>query len=266
MATQEEPAPESDGPAGEDLDLGAAAGLLLDDGKTQAAALLVDARLSAEYVDTGFPMFGASEGAAIDLFNAVLEVPRFLVERFTEDIESEIHHALNEVMEPQSVHILNLRIRGTVEPATRDWRERVLARLNPDPVNQANIGPPIERPIIEDRCAFRSREEQRVYRALKRARDQRPDDDTLGIAPNPALVIHGHTWEPDLVITYRGRVGVVQVDGPHHRGRLAAEASRDRLLRHSGIAEIDHFTVEDTASDDDLDILVARFLQRLGGR
>jgi hypothetical protein len=251
--------------SGDDLDLGAAAGLLLDDGKTEAAALLVEAHLHVEYVDTGFPLVG--EGKPTHLFDVVLEVPRALVQRFSDEIESEIHRALNEVMEPQSIHILNLRVRGAIEPAPPDWRERAVARLSPNPVNQASIGPPMVKPIIEDRCAFRSREEQRVYQAFKRACDRRPDEDTLGIAPNPALVIqHGHTWEPDLVITYRGRVGVVQVDGPHHHGRFAAEASRDRILRHSGVAEIDHFTVEDTESDEDLDILVERFLQRLGGR
>jgi hypothetical protein len=260
------PDSDAEGSSGDDLDLGAAAGLLLDDGKTDAAALLVEAHLHAEYVDTGFPIFGG-ENTAINIFNVVLEVPRFLVQRFTDKIESEIHAALHEVMEPQGIHVASLRVRGTVEQAAPNWRERVLARLSPDPVNQAVVGPPMERPIIEDRCAFRSCEELQVYRAFKRARDRRPDDDTLGIAPNPALVIqHGHTWEPDLVITYRGHVGVVQVDGPHHHGRFAAEVSRDRILRHSGVAEIDHFTVEDTESDEDLDILVERFLKRLGGQ
>lgn len=59
------------------------------------------------------------------------------------------------------------------------------------------------------------------------------------------------------------RVGIVQVDGPHHRGRYANEVSRRRVYLHSGIAEVDHLPVEDTENEDDLDEFVARFLKRL---
>jgi hypothetical protein len=118
--------------------------------------------------------------------------------------------------------------------------------------------------LVEDRCQFRSREELRVYRAFKRARARLPADDTIAIAPNPALVVPNmNPTEPDLLIMYRGRAGIVQVDGPHHRGRYANEATRRRIYVHSGIAEVDHLPVEDTVNDDELDEFVARFLKRL---
>jgi hypothetical protein len=37
---------------------------------------------------------------------------------------------------------------------------------------------------------------------------------------------------PNLLVMSRGRVGIVQVHGPHHRGPFVAEASRDRLYLH----------------------------------
>ncbi|MFI6029574.1 hypothetical protein [Amycolatopsis magusensis] len=248
----------------DDIDLGTAAGLLLDDGKTQAAALLVDAHLVADYVDTGFSMSGEDPGT--DLFNVVLEVPRTQVEKFTDEILKDISTALNEVMNPQHVHVLGIQVRAQIEPASPQWRDELRKRLAPNPVNQASIGPAMTDALIEDRCAFRSLAELRVYRAFKRARDRMSGDDTLSIAPNPALVVRSSTWEPDLVIVYRGKAGVVEVDGHHHRGRRAADLSRDRLLRHSGFTEVDRLAVEDTESDEELDVFVERFLLRLGGR
>jgi hypothetical protein len=216
------------------------------------------------YVDTGFPLDGG-ETEAIDLFNAAMEVPRFLVERFTDEIRSAVYDALNEVMHTQSVHVLRLDVRGALPPASPDWRADLQSKLAPRVTNQGTVGLARSEPLWEDGCQFRSREEVLVYRAFKRARDAMPDDDTIAIAPNPGLVIRNiKTSEPDLLIAFRGRVGIVQVDGPHHRGRFAAEVTRDRLYRHAGIAEIDHFPVEDTTDPADLDILVARFLKRLG--
>jgi len=246
-------------------DLGSAAELLFEQGKTQAASLLLDASIvDRQFLDVAW-LLPLDDRPGISLFAVTLDVPRFLVERFTGDIVADVQEALNEVMERERVHVKELHVRPAITPAGPDWRETLQTRMAPRATNQANIGPREVQPLMEDRCAFRSREELRVYQAFKRIRAQMPTDDTIAILPNPALVLRdANTSEPDLVITYRGRVGIVQVDGPHHRGRFAAEATRDRLYRHSGIAEVDHFPVEDTESDEDLDLLVTRFIKRLG--
>lgn len=246
-------------------DLGTAAQVLFEDGKSKAAALLIDARIvERQYLDTGFPL--DDEAPGIDLFAVVLEVPRFLVERFDDEVVSDIQDALNEVMLRDHVYVKDVRVRSELKRADKDWRQSLQARMAPRVTNQASIGPRMTDPIWDDRCAFRSREEHRVYLAFKRARAKLPDDDSIALAPNPALVVQNvNTSEPDLLVMYRGRVGIIHVDGPSHHGRFAAEASRDRLYRHSGIAEVDHFVVEDTRSDDDLDVLVTRFLKRLAG-
>lgn len=244
-------------------DLGTAAQLLFEEGKVQAAALLIDARIARrEYMDTVFPIHG--EGPGTDLFEVYLEVPRFLVERFAEEIVSDVQGALNEVLEAEHIAVYQLHVRAQITPAESDWRQTLSARMAPRTTNQASVGPHMERPIVEDRCQFRSGEELKVYQAFKRARAKLPASDTIAIAPNPALVVPNvNTSEPDLLIMYQGRIGIVQVDGPHHRGRYANEVSRRRVYLHSGVAEVDHLVVEDTEQDGELDEFVARFLQRL---
>jgi hypothetical protein len=244
-------------------DLGTAAQLLFEEGKVQAAALLIDARISRrDYIDLLMPLY--EDGPGTTMYRVYLEVPRFLIERFTDEVIADIREALNEVLENDRIYVQAVELRAAIEPAGADWRATLEARMAPKATNQASVGPPMEKPLVEDRCQFRSVEELKVYRAFKRMRDRLPADDTLAIAPNPALVVPNiNTSEPDLLILYRGRAGIVQVDGPQHRGRYANDDSRRRVYLHSGIAEVDHLPVEDTASDAELDEFVARFLKRL---
>jgi hypothetical protein len=250
-----------------DLYLGAATRLLAENGDGRAAALLVDARL-LQAIDSSSQLKFRGEcawdyGAEVS-YMVILGAPKFLVDRYTRAVIEKIRGALNDVgSEKMNFYVDHLIVRSASEPVPPDWRFHLLQRLGSSPVNQATIGPPMEW-IVEDRCRFRSRAELRVYRAFKRARDKLSNQESLGIAPNPALVINGHVWEPDLLITYRGRVGIVEVDGPSHQGRRGAEISKDRLLRHSGVAEVDHFLAEDTDSDKHLNMLVEQFLTRLG--
>lgn len=249
--------------AADAADLGTAAELLFDAGKVQAAALLIDARIAERiYVDTGFPVVG--DGPGTDLFNLVLEVPRFLLRRFNDEVVSDIQDAFNEVQEPNHIHVVDVRVRAAITPASADWRETLTTRVPPQTTYQANIGPRMAKPLMEDRCQFRSLGELKVYRGFERARARLPADDSIAIAPNPALVVPNiNTSEPDLVIMYRGRVGIVQVDGPHHNDRVSNELSRRRVYLHSGIAEVDHLSIEDTENDEDVDVFVTRFLKRL---
>jgi hypothetical protein len=96
-------------------DLGTAAQLLFEEGKLQAAALLIDARIARrEYVDTGFPV--DSGGPGTDLFKVYLEVPRFLVERCTEEVITDVQNALNEVLEVEHLYVYGLAVGGWSSP------------------------------------------------------------------------------------------------------------------------------------------------------
>jgi very-short-patch-repair endonuclease len=73
----------------------------------------------------------------------------------------------------------------------------------------------------------------------------------------------GRTWEPDVLVTYRGRAGVLEIDGPHHNRRRAFDTSREHLFRQSGVALVDRVTVEAIVNPDELMTILKRFLKWL---
>lgn len=114
-----------------------------------------------------------------------------------------------------------------------------------------------------DRLNFGSNEELKVYQALLRKQATLPAEATIAILPSPGARVVGRTFWPDFVVAYRGRVGMIEVDGPHHRGRAAADHSRDSLLADAGITHVERIVVEETSVEVELDLMVERFLQRL---
>jgi very-short-patch-repair endonuclease len=58
-------------------------------------------------------------------------------------------------------------------------------------------------------------------------------------------------------------VGLIEVDGPHHKGRAGADTTRDRHWKNSGVVHIERILVEETAQDRDLDQVVRAFLKRM---
>jgi hypothetical protein len=129
-----------------------------------------------------------------------------------------------------------------------DWRADLQRRLAVKPSNQARLVPAYVPFLYEDRMAFRSDPELSVYRAVRRAQASLPPHETIGILPNPCMRIAGNTWEPDNLVTYKNRVGVIEVDGPHHRQRWAADNTKDNLYEDAGVAYVQRITVEDTES------------------
>lgn len=132
------------------------------------------------------------------------------------------------------------------------------------PTNQgrrARTEPPRFR---EDYLAFTNSGEQTVYRALRQIQENDlPSEETIGIYPLAGGRIPGRTWEPDFLVTYRGRAGVLEVDGPHHNTRRALDTTREHLLRDAGIAFVDRITVEAVDDPAELDGVLRRFLRRL---
>ncbi|MFF7779479.1 hypothetical protein ACFZCG_34280 [Streptomyces tanashiensis] len=155
--------------------------------------------------------------------------------------------------------------RETLPNVGPDWRERLEDMLSGDrPTNQARRAMPEKPQWIEDRLAFTNAGELRVYQALKHIQlNQLPAEETISIFPLPYGRVPGHTWEPDLVVTYRGRAGVLEIDGPHHRVRRAVDTSRDHLLRDAGFAFVDRLPVEVMDDPKELMASLLRFLRRL---
>jgi hypothetical protein len=116
---------------------------------------------------------------------------------------------------------------------------------------------------MEDGLSFTNEGELTVYLALKLLQETLPADRTIGIFPLAGGRIPGHTWEPDVLVTYKNRAGVLEIDGPHHNARRAMDMSRDHLLRDAGVAFVDRIPVETVSDPKELGAALTRFIRRV---
>ncbi|MFE7581073.1 hypothetical protein ACFU5Y_05835 [Streptomyces gardneri] len=237
--------------------LGQTAFLMYEQGHGQGAALLAD----VERVELApGNQFGDGQ-------DAVLIAPPYLVPRFTAEVIAAIRPVLTHVAGRYGLEISGVSAAPALPEVGDDWRQILQERLAKGSVsNQASRTRAKEATPAFSRegFVFDSREEILVYEALKRAQADLPADSTISIFPLPmGRVGVGSTWTPDFLITVAGRVGIIEVDGPHHQKRFAADATRDRQWRNSGIVHIERILVEETSADADLDALVKQFLTRL---
>lgn len=117
-----------------------------------------------------------------------------------------------------------------------------------------------------DRLRFQTEEERMVYDELRRQRDGLSRYDSFAVATQVPASVPGRTFVLDLVVTSRGRCGVIEVDGAVHAKRWSADRSRDCLLEDAGyqlVQRIDARDVHDAAA---LSAFVERFLFRLRER
>jgi hypothetical protein len=230
--------------------------LMHEQGNSQAAALLADVE-DVELVPGN--RFG-------DWQEAILIVPAYLVARFTENVIAAIQPVFGHVAGRHGLEIGAVTAAPVLPDVGDDWRRTLQERLAKGASNQASrtrvkgAAPG----LIREGFVFDSREEVLVYEALKRAQAALPEDSTISIFPLPmGRVGVGNAWTPDFLVTLSGKVGIIEVDGPHHHKRFAADATRDRHWRNSGIVNIERILVEETSIDGDLDALVRQFLTRL---
>jgi hypothetical protein len=115
----------------------------------------------------------------------------------------------------------------------------------------------------DEALSFTNEGELTVYRALKKIQATYPGDDTIAIFPLPGGRLPDKTWEPDVLVTYRRRAGVLEIDGPHHNGRRAIDMSRDSLWLDTGFAFAYRVPVEVLNDPEELDANLKKFLRRL---
>ncbi|MCX5316105.1 hypothetical protein [Streptomyces sp. NBC_00154] len=231
--------------------------LMHEQGHVQAAALLADVE-GVELVPGN--RFG-------DWDDAVLIVPPYLVPRFTEEIIAAIQPVFDHVAGRHGLEIGGVTAAPALPEVGDDWRQILQQRLARGTLsNQASrtrareVAPTSHR----DGFVFGSNEEVLVYEALKRVQEQLPQESSIAVFPLPmGRVGTGNAWTSDFLVTAAGKVGIIEVDGPHHHKRFAADATRDRHWRNSGIVHIERILVEETSADTDLDALVRQFLTRL---
>ncbi len=235
--------------------IGHAAALLVLRGEKKLAELLLEVKNAVVEPDY--------QGNEEDLW---LEIAPESQQLFSEEATEAIKAICMEVSQRRGYGVDWVGIREIMPTVGPHWREQVRERLTGK--RQTNQGRTVrlESPrIIEDNLAFTNRGELAVYRALKQIQEKDYSaDETIAIFPLPGGRVPGHTWEPDVLVTYRGRTGVLEIDGPHHNNRRALDNSRDHLLRDAGIAFVDRVTVEALDDPNELYAVLRRFLRRLG--
>jgi hypothetical protein len=193
----------------------------------------------------------------------VLAVDMDLMHAWTRPIVEQVHAALSKVdrgdIGPvELVEIIPKWLQG-------DWREIRRQERASGVTNQATLRPIPDRHPTKHGMQFRSDEELVVYEALLLVQSALPKTESILIVPNCEARARGRTVEPDFLVTYRGRVGGLEVDGPYHRGRAAADSSRDQLLLDSGVVVVNRVVVEDAANPKELRVALEHFLARLRG-
>ncbi|KPI25351.1 hypothetical protein OK074_6965 [Actinobacteria bacterium OK074] len=198
-------------------------------------------------------------------FEVVLDFDHSQLERFTEEVQQRVLSAMQEVSDRDNFGISALRPRAILPEVGADWRQQLTTGGKARPSNHARkvrIGQPHPQ---ADGLHFTNEWEWRVYAVLCEQQHQLPDNDTMGILPLGAMKVRDYVFEPDFLVTYRGYAGVIEVDGPHHKGRSSNDKSRERLLRHAGVKYIDRIDVRDASTKEEVEKFVTDFLRHLIG-
>jgi hypothetical protein len=240
--------------------LGTTAIILHQRGSDEATELAV---MLAEQASLDLVYYGEDWGESH--YNAYLEVEPHLIPTFTPEIIGRILDVMRDATAKDTFNIRDLEARPIVPRVSVDWRAQLKAASGPRPSNQAKRVRLEPRHPMEDGLHFTNEWEHQVYQVLKEHQAILPDNDTIGIVPLGAMRVRKNTFEPDFLITYRGRAGVIEIDGPHHRGRRSDDHSRERLLRNAGVKQIDRIDVRDVSKKEDVDKFVVDFLRHLGG-
>jgi hypothetical protein len=237
--------------------LGTSATLLHQRGHADIAALLAQ-------VTSSNLVFDETDWGK-DWFDLVCDVDQSLVERFTEEVTERVTEAIREVTEQEEYGVARMRVRAILPTISPDWRQQLQSGGRPRPSNHARKVRLDPAHHVADGLYFTNEWELRVYSVLKEQQAQLPDNETLGIMPLGAMKVRDHVFEPDLLVTYRGCAGVIEIDGPHHKGRSSDDKSRERLLRHAGVKYIDRIDVRDVTTKAEVEKFITDFLRLLVG-
>jgi hypothetical protein len=192
---------------------------------------------------------------------AELLVDPWVVRRFDQATTEQVMEALDLVARQVGIEVAEVRVMPA--PAQPGWREHHQKALASGPINQAGLAPLPARHPRADGMSFRIPEELRLYQVAKGLRKHYPRDDTFTLIPLPAVSIPDHTWEPDLLILYRGRCAALEVDGESHRRKHSSDRSRDQLLEEAGVAFVRRIDARDATSDQELRDFLKRVLDKL---
>lgn len=194
-----------------------------------------------------------------------IEVAPENMPEFGRNTVERIQEAFSEVCDRLGLRLSLEGVREILPKVGPDWEDMLREQLSGGkrPTNHARrvrIEP--TRPV-EDHLTFTNDGELTVYRVLKKFQESLPGDDTIGIFPLAGGRLPRRTGEPDVLVTYKKRAGVLEIDGPHRNVRRAMDTSRDHLWLDAGVAFVDRIPVETVSDPRELEAAIRRFLKRL---
>ncbi|MEV2226993.1 DUF559 domain-containing protein [Streptomyces phaeochromogenes] len=197
-------------------------------------------------------------------YKIVLVVEPQLHRRYGEAQLNRIKEVMLAVLGPSGKGIDVLDVRPEIPRLAAGWRQQVKSANGPKPSNQGRKVRLEPDHRVQDQLYFTNQYELELYQVLKKRQAALPDSETIGIMPLGGMRVGKRVLEPDFLITYRGRVAVIELDGPHHTGRAASDHSRDRQLRHAGVAFVERLNVEEVNTLAEVEKFVDDFLTQLG--
>lgn len=235
--------------------LGNAAAVMVRRGDQKTAHLLLDVLNAVIEWDP--------EDRTEDLW---LEVSPEHMNQFTKEVTDHIKEVCVDVSQRRRYGVDWVGVREILPAVGPGWRDQLRDQISGKrPTNHAQRIQTEPRRYAEDGLLFTNEGERTVYRALRKIQEKDfPLDETIGIYPLPRGRVPDHTWEPDILVTYKGRAGILEVDGPSHNGRRALDRTRDHILLDAGVAFVDRVPVEALADHEELTAILKRFLRRLG--
>lgn len=235
--------------------LGTSAVLAYHLGKTDTARMIADvSSVEVRLWDTDYNQEG---------YRIVLVVEPGLYPTYHDDVLDEIAGVVREVLWGSGKSISELVARPSIPRLGPDWRRQIKNADGPKPSNQGRKVQLEPSHPVEDQLRFTNEWELDVYRVLRERQHALPDNETIGIMPLGGMRVRGWTFEPDLLITYRGYAGVIEIDGPQHKGHAGRDHSRTRLFLHSGVKVVDRLNVEEVKSRAEVEKFVSDFLAQL---
>ena len=235
--------------------LGTSAVLAYHLGKTDVARMIADvSSIEVRLWNTEYDQEG---------YRIVLVVEPSLYPTYNERELDSIAEVMRDVMWGSSKSIDELVARPSIPRLGPDWRKQVKTANGPKPSNQGRKVQLEPNHPVEDQMRFTNEWELDVYRVLRERQASLPDTETIGIMPLGGMRVRGWTFEPDLLITYRGYAGVIEIDGPQHKGHAGRDRSRDRLFLHAGVKYVDRLNVEEVKSLAEVEKFVDGFLAQL---
>ncbi|MCQ4193857.1 hypothetical protein [Streptomyces parvulus] len=196
-------------------------------------------------------------------YRVVLVVEPHLFPRYDEPALDQVADVMRQVVWGSGKAIDELVARPSIPRLGSDWRRQVKTADGPKPSNQGRRMQLEPNRPVEDQLRFTNEWERDVYRVLKGRQQRLPDNETIGIMPLGGMRVRGWTFEPDLLITYRGYAGVIEIDGPQHKGHAGYDHSRSRLFLHSGVKVVDRLNVEEVKTLAEVEKFVDDFLTQL---